>query len=162
VRRALCATGMVLAVALDACGRASTDERFVGFGTETQTLARCTSGGLDLDAARRRFDTASPGINASGASAARVRAAIAAHGGVLIAYAGRRYHSRYLSALTHNWRDAEEPVLAEAIVPSLDPRIIFVHTPVWRPRLPSGIIDRRVDDEFSPWTSPHDDEPVCR
>ena len=152
----------LLAVTLGACAHANPDERFVDFGTETQTLAHCTSGGLDVDAARRRFDTASPGVNASGASAARVRAALAAHGGVLIAYAGRRYRSRYLSATTHNWRDAEEPVLAEAIVPSLDPHVIFVHTPLWRPRPPSGIIDKRVDDEFSPWTSPHDGEPVCR
>jgi hypothetical protein len=152
--RAPSVAGAVLIVALGACGRGNPDERFVDFGTETETFAKCTNGSkLDLDAARRRFDVASPGINASGATEARLRSELAAHGGVLISYAGRRYHSRYLSALTHNWRDAETAVLAEAIVPSVDRTVVFVKSPLWKKRRP---------DLFMPWSTPDDDAPVCR
>ena len=145
----------MLAVALGGCEEVSPAEHFVDFGAERQTLARCTSGRPDLEAARRRFDSATPGIKATGASGTRVRAAIAANGGVLIAYAGRRYHSRYLSAMTHNWREAEEPVGAEAIVPSLDPHVVFVQAPFWKRR-------GRIDGAFMAWSSAHDEDSVCR
>jgi hypothetical protein len=150
--RARSVAGAVLLLALGANGREN-PERFVALGTATQTFARCPNGGkVDLEAAHRRFDSARPGINAPGAYDAQVRAALAAHGGVLIAYAGRRYHSRYLSTLTRNWREVEEPVTVEAIVPSLDPRGVFVEAPLW---------NRRAR-QFMTWSSPHDDEPVCR
>ncbi len=151
--RARSVAAAVLTLALGA-GHGNPDERFVDFGTETERFARCTNGGkLDLDAAHRRFDAATPGVNASGATEVRLRSALAAHGGVLISYTGRRFHSRYLSALTHNWRDAETPIFAQAIVPSLDRTVIFIKSPLWK---------KRRADLFMPWSSPDNTEAVCR
>jgi hypothetical protein len=148
--------GLAIALSTVAIGSCAPlpEERFVTPGRVLMMWIPCPDGGFqNADAAYARFDAARPGVKGPGYSRGRVISEIERHGGAIVTYGGRVFRSPYLHVLTHNWIEMEEPVTAEAIVPSLDRGDVYVEMPIWKGA-------KRVDGVFFPWSAPPG-APIC-
>jgi hypothetical protein len=142
-----------LLAVLTACRVADPAEHLVAEGRATRVVAVCFGGASpDMEAARRRFDTAGPMLRGRGYRRAELEAELARRGGILIDFTDRRFHSAYMSA--HLWPHTDEPVTGYAIL-NVDRQVVFAESIWTRPNRPSSSF-------FYPWDTHEDQAPVCR